>query len=166
MLLRKAVRGAGRCNCVYRPAACERIRDYEQMSAQLHRLANKSKLIESKDRKKTFAKVRTSSYEGNILDIIGSSKPIDPDSVRDIFIRNPKTRTAIFEQEAVWTSTMFIRAARAATKMSQAELGRAIGVSQARIAFLESGSARRGPSFALLARVAHACGKKLSLTML
>ncbi len=45
--------------------------------------------------------------------------------------------------------------------LTQGELAERIGVSQARISEIETGTGRDGPSFALLARIANACGINL-----
>jgi transcriptional regulator with XRE-family HTH domain len=51
-----------------------------------------------------------------------------------------------------------IRAMRKKVGLSQAELGRKIGATQARISELEAGLGVQGPTYAVLERIAAACG--------
>lgn len=63
------------------------------------------------------------------------------------------------------SAAAFVRAARQAAGLTQKQLAQRIGVSQPRIAELERGEGSQGPTISLLARVAQACGKKLSLML-
>jgi len=55
-----------------------------------------------------------------------------------------------------------IRRMRLCANLSQKQLGDAIGVAQARISELEAGLGKNGPSFAVLERIAAACGSQLA----
>lgn len=63
------------------------------------------------------------------------------------------------------SAAAFIRAARKQAGLTQSQLAEALGTAQSRIAELEGGSAKQGPTIGLLARIAQACGKKLGLVL-
>ncbi|HTP77175.1 MAG TPA: helix-turn-helix domain-containing protein [Rhizomicrobium sp.] len=67
-------------------------------------------------------------------------------------------RDAYENADAVQEAARFVRQMRAKSGLSQLELGKRIGVSQARISEIEKGGSPEGVSYALLKRVARACG--------
>lgn len=58
---------------------------------------------------------------------------------------------------AAFRAAELIRVMRRAARLSQAELGKRLGVSQARISELEAGIGSQGPSWSLMQRIADAC---------
>lgn len=70
----------------------------------------------------------------------------------------------IEEEKAAEQVATLIRQTRESAGLSQTELGRKVGVSQARISQMERGDATFGPSIGLLVRVAQACGCTLMLS--
>jgi DNA-binding XRE family transcriptional regulator len=56
-----------------------------------------------------------------------------------------------------------IRTMRKKAGLSQAELGRKIGATQARISELEAGLGVQGPTYAVLERIAAACGTPIKI---
>lgn len=73
--------------------------------------------------------------------------------------------TDLLEQErAALRAAKFIENTRKSADISQSKLGELIGVSQARIAQMEKGEGRYGPSIDVLERIARACGGTLQLT--
>ena len=59
----------------------------------------------------------------------------------------------------------FVKQTREAAHLSRSALARKLGVSAARISEVEAGEGRYGPSVALLARIAKACGGTLQLAV-
>jgi DNA-binding XRE family transcriptional regulator len=80
-------------------------------------------------------------------------------------LENPVLAEAALRQEFATVSSVLIRRSREAAGLTQAELARKVGVSQPRVAQLESGSPDDGvPEVVTLAKLLRACGKKLSLS--
>lgn len=69
-----------------------------------------------------------------------------------------ENRDALEQADAVQEAARFIRQMREHAKFSQTVLGERIGVSQERISEMERGNSPEGVSYALLRRVARACG--------
>ncbi len=67
------------------------------------------------------------------------------------------------EKTPVKIAAAFVREARQSAGKSQSELAKEVGTSQNHIWRLEQGTAKRGPTVELLARIARACGGKLRL---
>ena len=70
----------------------------------------------------------------------------------------------IEEDKAVDQVATLVKATRESVGLSQAALGEKVGVTQARISQMERGDVAFGPSILLLARVARACGRSLTLS--
>ncbi|WP_339829814.1 helix-turn-helix transcriptional regulator [uncultured Parvibaculum sp.] len=62
---------------------------------------------------------------------------------------------------AAFRAAAIIRMMRKSRKLSQTELARRLGVSQARISEIESGIGAQGPSWDLMERIARACGSSI-----
>lgn len=69
-----------------------------------------------------------------------------------------KTRSALQTAEAVEEAARFLRQMREDAGLSQEQLGKMLGVSQARISELERGGTPDGMSYSILRRAAIACG--------
>ena len=69
-----------------------------------------------------------------------------------------RNKDMLEQADAVQEAASFIRQMRECSKLSQAVLGLKIGVSQERISEIERGGSPEGVSYALLRRVARACG--------
>jgi transcriptional regulator with XRE-family HTH domain len=67
--------------------------------------------------------------------------------------------------DSVVMAALFVRSARQSIGKSQADLAKEIGTSKNHVWRLERGTAKRGPTVELLARIARACGGQLKLTM-
>jgi DNA-binding XRE family transcriptional regulator len=89
------------------------------------------------------------------------ARPVDTADL----LEGEKERAAYFDALSAANSGQFVRQARKRKGWTQAQLATVLGISQARISELESGSARQGPTVGLLARIADACGLKLALTL-
>jgi transcriptional regulator with XRE-family HTH domain len=81
-------------------------------------------------------------------------------------LTTPAQQRAFVEASAALEAGLVVRMLRERVKLSQAELAHLLGVSQPRISAIESGAGRDGPSYALLKRIAAACGMSLNLTRL
>jgi transcriptional regulator with XRE-family HTH domain len=88
-----------------------------------------------------------------------------PDLSFDDFHPSPAARQVYQDTSAAIAAGRLIKSWRkqaagsdGSQGFTQGELAERIGVSQARISEIETGNGRDGPSFALLARIAHACG--------
>jgi ribosome-binding protein aMBF1 (putative translation factor) len=77
----------------------------------------------------------------------------------------PGMSQLIVEERANLCAAEFIRHSREVADLSQAELAEEIGITQARVSQLERAESPEGPSIAMLARVAKACGRNLRLTL-
>ena len=76
------------------------------------------------------------------------------------------TRDRVLRREMLLASAVLVRRARTEANMTQSELADALGVSQARVAQLENATSSNGPPEVMtLARVAHACGRQLTLEL-
>lgn len=75
----------------------------------------------------------------------------------------PGMNEAIAHEAASLRAAEFIRVTRERKGLSQVELAKRLGVSQARISEIEKGKGKNGPSVDLLQRIAAACGGKLHL---
>ena len=74
--------------------------------------------------------------------------------------------TELIEAEyAALRAAEFVKETRKAAHLSRAALAEKLGVSAARITEVEAGEGRYGPSIALLARIAKACGGTLQLSI-
>ena len=75
---------------------------------------------------------------------------------------SPEFREAVATAEDVLEGAALIRQMRAAADegagIGKSELARRLGVTPARVSALEKGEGRQGPTYALLKRVARACG--------
>lgn len=78
-------------------------------------------------------------------------------------VRVPGMTEAIAHEQASLRAAQFIRETRERRGLTQLQLARKLGVSQARVSEIESGRGRRGPSMDLLERIASACGGHLRL---
>jgi DNA-binding XRE family transcriptional regulator len=83
----------------------------------------------------------------------------------DELLPTPEARVAFEEKSAALEAAELVRSLRrrafaveGTAGISQEELARRIGTSQARISQIEKGEGRDGPSYALLRRIAYACG--------
>jgi ribosome-binding protein aMBF1 (putative translation factor) len=70
-----------------------------------------------------------------------------------------------YDAYAVESAAAFVRTARQEAKLTQEQLAVKLGVNQSRVAELERGRGKQGPTIAVLARVAAACGKRLLLSL-
>jgi transcriptional regulator with XRE-family HTH domain len=61
-------------------------------------------------------------------------------------------------------SAKILRDMRKFARLTQAELAKALGIKQSRVAYLESGKSVQGPTISTLYRVAHVCGVRISLS--
>lgn len=88
-------------------------------------------------------------------------RQVDPSSL----IAGEDQAQAYYSAWGAGSAAAFIRAARRQAGLTQSQLAEALGTAQSRIAELEGGSAKQGPTIGLLARIAQACGKKLGLVL-
>ena len=88
---------------------------------------------------------------------------ISMDEVHSELLGNRYYKDAVRERDAVFLAADFIRDSRKKVNLSQVELAKRIGVSQARISELESGRLKHGPSISVLSKIATACGGELEL---
>src|SRR5262249_21132774 len=70
-----------------------------------------------------------------------------------------QSRIALETAEMVREAARFMREMRESAGMTQGQLGKKLGVSQARISELEKGNSPEGMSYALLRRAAKACNR-------
>jgi len=77
--------------------------------------------------------------------------------------RNPELAAESGLSSAAMRAGDMIRRMRKARGLTQRELAAEIGVSQERISEIETGVGPHGPTFALLERIARACGMRLEL---
>lgn len=80
-------------------------------------------------------------------------------------MRDEAFSNAVLQQDAVFMAADFVRKARQKAGLTQVELAKRLHVSQARVSVMESGSAKQGPSIAVLSKVARACGVTLRLSI-
>lgn len=76
----------------------------------------------------------------------------------------PGMTELIEEERAALRAAQFVEQTRKAANLSQAQLAKKVGVTQARISQVESGEGPLGPSISLLERIAKACGGLLRLS--
>ena len=95
-----------------------------------------------------------------------TNRSISMDEVHNELLGNRYYRESVNERDAVFLAADFIRQSRKKVNLSQVELAKRIGVSQARISELESGRLKHGPSISVLSKVASACGGELELKIL
>jgi transcriptional regulator with XRE-family HTH domain len=77
---------------------------------------------------------------------------------------NQKALDAFEEASAALEAGRYIRDMRTKARLTQAELGARLSMSQERLSALENGKGRVGPSFGLISRIAAACGFKWHFT--
>jgi transcriptional regulator with XRE-family HTH domain len=78
--------------------------------------------------------------------------------------RSPEDMRAAGLSSAAMRAGELIRGMRVTAGLSQAQLAARIGVGQPRIAELEVGAGRHGPSWDVMERIAAACGRELGVT--
>ncbi|MBI5909649.1 MAG: helix-turn-helix transcriptional regulator [Betaproteobacteria bacterium] len=81
--------------------------------------------------------------------------------VRERLLKNPEVKRAYDDHAVVLESAQFIRELRKTSGLTQEDLAKRMGVTQALIARLEVGGGKRGMTIEMLARVASACGQTL-----
>ena len=77
---------------------------------------------------------------------------------------DPEAREAFDETSAALEAGRLVRAFRRKKGFTQSELADRLSITQARISAIETGEGRDGPSYALLKRIAHACGVAWPMT--
>ena len=77
----------------------------------------------------------------------------------------PGMAELIESEYAALRAAEFVKQTRKAAHLSRSELAGKLGVTTARISEVEAGQGRYGPSVALLARIAEACGGILQLSV-
>ena len=87
--------------------------------------------------------------------------------VRDDFskIASSNRGELFFDRFGAAQSADLVREARRVAGLTQTQLAEKLGVKQSRVAELERGEGKHGPTIGILERVAHACGRTLSLTL-
>src|SRR5947209_2975872 len=88
-------------------------------------------------------------------------KPVDVDALFPTPERMDRFREASDALEAA----ALIRSLRETAGISQAELARRLHISQGRMSVIEKGDGPNGPTYAMLKRVARACGVGLAVTI-
>ena len=76
----------------------------------------------------------------------------------DELLPDPESREAFEEASAALEAGRLVRAFRQQRGITQRELADCLSITQARISAIETGEGRDGPSYALLKRIARACG--------
>lgn len=84
----------------------------------------------------------------------------------DELLPDPEAREAFDETSAALEAGRLVRAFRRRRGLTQSELASRLAITQARISAIETGEGRDGPSYALLKRIAHACGVAWPVTPL
>ena len=79
--------------------------------------------------------------------------------------RDPQMRIAVQTVEAINRAAELVRTLRRSKNLTQKELGTMLGVSQARISQIESGSVENSPSIEVLSDIAGRCGERLYVTL-
>lgn len=79
--------------------------------------------------------------------------------------RDPRMRRAVQAVEAVDQASELVRRIRKSKGLTQAQLGKKLGVSQARISQIESGSLENSPSIETLSEIAGHCDQRLHVTV-
>jgi len=80
--------------------------------------------------------------------------------VEDVF-PTPALKAAYDEALASLEAGRYVANMREKAGLTQAELAKRLGISQARVSAIENGEGRDGPSYALLKRITAACGGDL-----
>lgn len=91
-------------------------------------------------------------------------------AIAELLNRDPRWQSArdeILRRQMLLAGAVFVRSARNEAGMTQVQLAEALGVSQSRVAQLESGADGQGspPELLTLARVAQACGRQVKLQL-
>jgi HTH-type transcriptional regulator / antitoxin HipB len=76
----------------------------------------------------------------------------------DELLNTPERRAAFEDASAALEAGRLVRALRERAGLTQTELAAKLGVKQPRVSAIEAGAGRDGPSYALLRRIAIACG--------
>jgi DNA-binding XRE family transcriptional regulator len=98
------------------------------------------------------ASVKSNERGRPLADLVEEFERDDASLVRDKGLSSAAMRAGIQ-----------IRAMRKKAGLSQAELGRKIGATQARISELEAGLGVQGPTYDVLERIAAACGMSIRI---
>jgi DNA-binding XRE family transcriptional regulator len=83
-------------------------------------------------------------------------KFVHPD-IADV-LSTPQQRAAFADASAAFEAGRLVRTLREQAGLTQQQLAELLDVSQPRVSAIESGAGRDGPSYALLKRIAIACG--------
>lgn len=95
---------------------------------------------------------------------ISEGKDVFPRRKLSEFMTDPETVAAFEEGRAAQRAAALIRQMRRDRKLTQRQLADALKVKDSRIAELERGDGRQGPTLGMLERVAFACGYRLTLS--
>jgi DNA-binding XRE family transcriptional regulator len=92
---------------------------------------------------------------------------VDARVVRSLMMDDPVRREGMLRAEMTVAGAAFVRSARKIGGFTQAQLAQRIGVTQSRVAQMETIDPERvsPPELLTLARVAHACGRQLKLVL-
>jgi ribosome-binding protein aMBF1 (putative translation factor) len=97
-----------------------------------------------------------------MIDHTATSRPVNIDEL--IGETTPEERVFILQREFVQTVASLVRTMRNRAGFEQKDLAAAAATSQSAISDIERAAGPHGPTAAVLARIAHACGQRLVLT--